>query len=547
MVFTLHRYIFRDLLKTFCLSALVLSLILGLGVMLRPLRHFNVDPIRVPQLLLYTFPITLTMVIPIAALLSATLNYGRLAYDNEINACRSSGISLLTLLYPALVLALLVGMAAILLGFHIIPSFTEDFETLIRSDAKSIVFRNIEQKGNLGDLLPDYRVYADYADASKNLLSGVAVLKLSHNEVEEITTAQQVQINFLRQNPQSDQIALRLINARTVINNYSADIGDTTIYIPVPSLWQDEIKFKKLAQMKAIERDMTLFQPINKILTDIRRQFMAESFFQWCDQQFRRQGYVDLNQSAGGRLRLFAAGCRRYMEKTSAADPGRKTSTAVLTGADAAAVQVLQFNRSEQLNPNKTYRTDDARLSVRFQSSTPVLILEMKNVRAAYANEVNVSNHRRYDLYDIAFPKNFITQGQALSLNDQVLRDVVPLPYDPPTPYLLSLYKKIKGQCLELSAEIRAELHTRLAFGVSCIVLVLTGAALGIVFRSGHLLTAFGISFIPATFCLITIFTGKHIAEQNPADITGGIVFLWSGIVTVAAINLVIYKLLLKR
>jgi len=543
MVFTLHRYIFRDLLKTFCLSALVLSVILGLGVMLRPLRHFNVDPIRVPQLLLYTFPITLTMVIPIAALLAATLNYGRLAYDNEINACRSSGISLLTLLYPALVLALLVGMAAILLGFHIIPSFTEDFETLIRSDAKAIVFRNIEQKGNLGDLLPDYRVYADYADPKKNLLSGVAVLKLRHNEVEEITTARQVQINFQRQNPQSDQIALRLINARTVINNYSADIGDTTIYIPVPSLWQDEIKFKKLAQMKAIERDMTLFPPINKSLTDIRRQFMAESFFQGCDQQFRRQGFVDLHQSAGGYLRLFAAGCRRYLEKTSAADAGRKTSSAVLTGA----AQVLQFNRSEQLKPNKTYRTDDARLSVRFQAATPVLILEMKNVRAAYANEENVTNHRRYDLYDIVFPKNFITQGQALSLNDQVLRDLVPLPYDPPTPYLLSLYKTIQKQCRELSAEIRAELHTRLAFGVSCIVLVLTGAALGIIFRSGHLLTAFGVSFIPATFCLITIFTGKHIAEQNPGDITGGIVFLWSGIVTVAALNLVIYKLLLKR
>ena len=97
MVFTIHRYIFRDLLKTFLLATLVLSTVLGLGVMLKPLRHFGVDPADVPKLVLYTLPITLTMVIPIAALLSATLNYGRLAVDNEINACRSSGISLLTL------------------------------------------------------------------------------------------------------------------------------------------------------------------------------------------------------------------------------------------------------------------------------------------------------------------------------------------------------------------------------------------------------------------------------------------------------------------
>ena len=113
MVFTLHRYIFRDLCKTFLLATAVLSLVLGLGVMLRPLRDFSVDPVNVLKLLAYTLPITLTMVIPISALLAATVNYGRLAVDNEITACRSSGISLTTLVYPALTLALLVGMATL--------------------------------------------------------------------------------------------------------------------------------------------------------------------------------------------------------------------------------------------------------------------------------------------------------------------------------------------------------------------------------------------------------------------------------------------------
>ena len=108
MVFTIHRYIFRDLLKTFFLAAVVLSVVLGLGMMLRPLREFGVDPARVPQLVLLTLPITLTMVIPVAALLSATLNYGRLAVDNEINACRSSGIGLLT---PHVGAVLFIGSA----------------------------------------------------------------------------------------------------------------------------------------------------------------------------------------------------------------------------------------------------------------------------------------------------------------------------------------------------------------------------------------------------------------------------------------------------
>ena len=142
MVFTIHRYIFRDLLKTFILATVVLSLVLGLGVMLRPLRQFNVHPAHVPELLLCTLPITLTMVLPISALLAATLIYGRLAEDNEIAACRSSGINLLTLIYPAFTLALLVGLATLTLAFHVIPDFIARSETIIKSDAEAIIYRN---------------------------------------------------------------------------------------------------------------------------------------------------------------------------------------------------------------------------------------------------------------------------------------------------------------------------------------------------------------------------------------------------------------------
>jgi len=108
------------------------------------------------------------------------------------------------------------------------------------------------------------------------------------------------------------------------------------------------------------------------------------------------------------------------------------------------------------------------------------------------------------------------------------------------------LHQDIIDDCAELATEIRVEKHSRLAFGVSCVVLVILGTVLGIVFRSGHLLTAFGVSFIPAALCLITIFTGKHIAEKSATDITG-ILFLWSGIGAVLLADIFIYKSLAKR
>ena len=97
MVFTLHRYIFRELFKVFVLATVALTLILSLGSMLQPIQKYGVGPEQVVHLLGYFLPITLTFVLPMGTLFATALVYGRIASDNELDACRASGISLMTL------------------------------------------------------------------------------------------------------------------------------------------------------------------------------------------------------------------------------------------------------------------------------------------------------------------------------------------------------------------------------------------------------------------------------------------------------------------
>ena len=151
-----------------------------------------------------------------------------------------------------------------------------------------------------------------------------------------------------------------------------------------------------------------------------------------------------------------------------------------------------------------------------------------------------------YDFSGIVIPEGIESRMQEIGLA-AVATGEMPLGPAEASPYLAALYRRLKEACAELATEIELELHSRLAFGVSCVALVLLGAALGIVFRSGHLLTAFGVSFIPAALCLITIFTGKHIAEKSSISMGAGIVFLWSGILAVALADIIIYRALLRR
>ncbi len=197
MVFTLQRYIFRELFKIFLLATIALTLILSLGGILRPVQEYGVGLQQVLHILLYFMPITLTFVLPMAALFASALAYGRFASDNELDACRASGIGVSTLVYPGLTLAVLVAIANLLLSFHVMPYFVRLAERSLKADAKQILFRNIQRHGYYS-LPPDerYLIYADYADAKTDTLYGIVVIESSQEGLKRIITCESAQVYF---------------------------------------------------------------------------------------------------------------------------------------------------------------------------------------------------------------------------------------------------------------------------------------------------------------------------------------------------------------
>src|SRR4030042_1113143 len=197
MVFTLHRYIFRELSKVFVPSAAALTLMLSLGSVLRPIQEYGVGPRQVVHLMGYFLPITLTFVLPMAALFAATLVYGRFASDNELDACKAGGISFLTLVYPGLGLAILVAVINLILSFHVMPVFVHRAEKSLKDDAKQILFRNVQRSGYY-KLPPDgrYWIYADMANPTSNTLMGVIVTELKDAGIKKIVTAERADVSF---------------------------------------------------------------------------------------------------------------------------------------------------------------------------------------------------------------------------------------------------------------------------------------------------------------------------------------------------------------
>ena len=115
-----------------------------------------------------------------------------------------------------------------------------------------------------------------------------------------------------------------------------------------------------------------------------------------------------------------------------------------------------------------------------------------------------------------------------------------------PKPGLINLQDQIKAKIERTINQISSEIHSRLVLGLGCITLILIAIALGIIYRGGHLLSAFGTSAIPAGVLVIFILAGKDLTKNPSVPATVGIAVMWSGLILLSLLTVVIYRKLLK-
>lgn len=110
---TIHRYVGGSYLLSFVTTLVVFTFILSIRFMFRvaELLAAGVDWAPLARILLYSFPETLAMSVPISALTAALLVFGRLSSDGEIAAMTTGGINIWR------VAAIPLGIAALLTVF----------------------------------------------------------------------------------------------------------------------------------------------------------------------------------------------------------------------------------------------------------------------------------------------------------------------------------------------------------------------------------------------------------------------------------------------
>ncbi|MHC4542199.1 MAG: LptF/LptG family permease [Planctomycetota bacterium] len=538
MLFTLHRYVFRELLRVFILAGVALTLILSLGSILQPIQEYGVGPRQVAYLMGYFLPITLTFVLPMAALFAGAL-----------------------VTYPGMALAIIVAIGNLLLSFYVMPVFVHRAEQSFKADAKQILFRNIQRR-RYYELPPDgrYFIYADQANMQNDTLRGAVVAEMKDNQIEKIIMAEVAKVIFNTHETFSEvQIIAYKSSQMGAEGRGDVELGSVTK--EVGSLLGDEIKFKKIDEMRRIEADMMQFSPIAQLAREMYGQLIVELLArdirsQMSEDRPQKTEYRGQKTEVGPQTSDFGLLTSELSLESGyhlLGKPNSVTFTARqcrVQGAEvelADEVRVVEYDTDKR--PLRTLTCAQASLHLEGDPLAPTLTMDLRSPQEAGSAQLRM----RYIIDDLIPPeaveaKAYEFKTQRGSLQPEKLASALSRITDlEPSRALASLQSKLDRKIRKTFVEIKAEIHSRLVFGTGCVPMILIGIGLGIVKKGGHLLSAFGASCVPAAVLIVCIMSGKQLTENLSAQTVSGVSLMWAGLGFLALLAVGIYAWLLRH
>jgi len=278
----LQRYVIDQVVRSFLLvlvtltAVIVLFMVIGQAARegLAPGLMVKVIPYIVPQMMVYTVPVSL--------LFAVSVIYGRMASDNEVIATKAAGCSAWVLLWPSILLSVILSGAICVLYGQFIPKSSFYFKAALFKDFEDTFFLVLKREGQFN--LPGMPVFIGVkdVDVENRILIGPTFKHRAKGSADPtvydtLMQAKTAKVRFLLK---EGLVELKLKDALVQSNksgNFSSVPNHTVVY-PLPKTGPIGPE-KKVLEMTSTELAQEKIKIRRLIKTERRRQAIAASLF----------------------------------------------------------------------------------------------------------------------------------------------------------------------------------------------------------------------------------------------------------------------------
>lgn len=568
MLWTLYRYILRELLKVLLLSSAVLVTVIAFATAVKPISDGLLGPASLIRFVLYTIPTVLGFALPFAGAFASTLVFIRLANDNEVLACSASGISYGKLLAPVFGLGMALTITLAYLSNFVVPWFYQQVAQTVQGDVVTLLVNRLNNNESFEFreqqivLYADDAVQLDITPVKTNsglilqreiALKGVAVGKIGQeDEMRSDATAQEARVQLFVE-PSSGVTYARVGLIEPLVFDEATgrlrqNLGQSKRLdvrpIRLPNPIDDNPKFLSWFDLQELTEQPGRFDEIREemgrvadALAEAKLMSLLTEALTGADSASRGEVWLD-GPLPGERYRITAPRIN---------ETGGRLALRARSNQPVVVEKVIR-----ERGVDTTVRQFMARVGILQVEAGPLagepgIRLQLREVRIIDPGSDGPGNESPLqDLDTMIWPGELFGDADAAddpSVTANIQEFTVPqLIAEADKPYANTVTVQNRLQDLQkrlgsLHFDIIALRHERIASAVASMLLLVIGAVLSIRLKGNAPLAVFFWSFLLAILTVLIINSGQNIAGSTSYDSPApGLLLLWAGNVMLAGV-----------
>lgn len=232
----LTRTILWEILRIFVIALVVLTTIILLIAVARELIRKGLGPMAVLHLLPFAIPISLQHAVPATALFAVCCVYGRMAADGEVSTVKSSGISPLRLLQPAMVFAALLSPLAVFCSDMAVSWGKPGVKRVVLLSIEDIAYKVLESQHSFTS---DHGFSIHVREIQdRRMISPTIIVRGRGDEAFEVTASE----GQLVMDDERQALVLKLVDSKVIRGGVFGGTvpGESNFEIPLGNTLADE-------------------------------------------------------------------------------------------------------------------------------------------------------------------------------------------------------------------------------------------------------------------------------------------------------------------